>query len=394
MQLPFALTFGNTMTPLLGIRVVDFSHVIAGPFATFYLAQLGAEVTKVEGPGRSDMMRAATAPPLQGSQRSMRTGESAFESLNSGKSFAQIDITTPAGRRTALEMAASADVFVDNYRPGILDRHGLGYEEVRAINSRIIYCAISGYGQFSPGVAQRGAYDHVIQGLTGMAMLAGADGDPPVKVGFPAVDTTTGILAAFAIVSALRERDRTDRGCMLDISMWGAALQLMYPLVCDSLNNGTRPERLGNQGYSGSPAADIFQCRDGWIAVGANTQTQLVKLAGALEIAPALLDGLLDMKAREVNGLVQTVNAKRLKQLLSDAMVGESAAELEERLNQAGVPAARVRSMHEFVEEYRHRGLLQPLELGAGPTLTPGLGWKVIQESEVAPTFEHPGRHG
>ena len=115
------------MTPLLGIQVVDFSHVIAGPFATFYLTQLGAKVTKVEGPGRSDMMRAATALPLRGGQRSMRTGESAFESLNSGKNFAQIDITTPAGRRAALEMAASADVFVDNYRPGILDRHGLGY---------------------------------------------------------------------------------------------------------------------------------------------------------------------------------------------------------------------------------------------------------------------------
>ena len=379
------------MTPLLGIQVVDFSHVIAGPFATFYLTQLGAKVTKVEGPGRSDMMRAATALPLRGGQRSMRTGESAFESLNSGKNFAQIDITTPAGRRAALEMAASADVFVDNYRPGILDRHGLGYAEVRAINSRIIYCAISGYGQSSPGVAQRGAYDNVIQGLTGMAMLSGADGDPPVKVGFPVVDTTTGILAAFAIVSALRERDRTGRGCMLDISMWGAALQLMYPLVCDSLNNGTRPERLGNQGYSGSPAADIFQCRDGWIAVGANTQAQLVKLAGALGIA---LDGLFDMKAGEVNGVVQTVNAKHLKQLLSDAMVGASAAELEERLNQAGVPAARVRSVHEFVDEYRHRGLLQPLELGAGPTLTPGLGWKVIQESEFAPHIEHPVRHG
>lgn len=370
------------MTPLLGIQVVDFSHVIAGPFATFYLAQLGAKVTKVEGPGRSDMMR------------SMRSGESAFESLNSGKNFAQIDITTPAGRRSALEMAASADVFVDNYRPGILDRHGLGYAEVRAINSRIIYCAISGYGQSSPGVGQRGAYDHVIQGLTGMAMLAGADGDPPVKVGFPAVDTITGILAAFAVVSALRERDRTDLGCMLDISMWGAALQLMYPLVCDSLNNGTRPERIGNQGYSGSPAADIFRCCDGWIAVGANTQAQLVKLTEALGIAPALLDGLFDVNAGEVNGIVQTVNAKHLKQLLSDAMVGASATELEDRLNQAGVPAARVRSVHEFVDEYRHRGLLQPLELGAGPTLTPGLGWKIVPESEYAPRIEHPFRHG
>jgi crotonobetainyl-CoA:carnitine CoA-transferase CaiB-like acyl-CoA transferase len=359
------------MTPLIGTKVVDFSHVIAGPFATFYLSQLGAEVTKVEAPGRGDMMR------------SLRSGETAFESLNSGKTLTLIDIATPNGRQLALDMAAKADVFVDNYRPGVLERHGLGYSDVRSVNPRIVYCAISGYGHSSEGMSHRGAYDHVIQALTGMAMLAGRDGDPPVKVGFPAVDTMTGILAAFAIVSALYERVRTGRGCMLDISMWGAALQMMYPLVCDTLNHGAKAERLGNQGYSGSPAADIFRCRDGWVSVGANTGRQLGKLTSALGIAPALLNGLIGTRSGDEYSLAKTSNVQHLKDLLSDAMANASAGEIEERLNAVGIPAARVRSVHEFVDEFRQSGLLQPMELGTRPTLTPGLGWRVTTQQEL-----------
>lgn len=358
------------MTPLRGTSVIDFSHVIAGPFATFYLAQLGAAVTKVEAPGRGDMMR------------SLRSGETAFESLNGDKTLVQLDITTAAGRQHALDMATAADIFVDNYRPGVLARHGLGYDDIRKVNPRIIYCAISGYGHASADMASRGAYDHVIQGLTGMAMLAGSEGDPPVKVGFPAVDTMTGILAAFAIVSALHERSRTGEGCMLDVSMWGAALQMMFPLVCEKLNNGAKAERLGNQGFSRSPAADIFRCRDGWVAVGANTVAQLHKLTVALGIEPALLEGVIGAPCGDSSSLAQSSNTQRLKELLQDALAGGSAAETEDWLNAAGVPAARVRSVHEFVDEFRQRGLLQPMPIGARPTLVPGLGWQVTRHQD------------
>lgn len=357
------------MTPLLGTRVVDFSHVIAGPFATLYLARLGAQVTKVEAPGNGDMLR------------SMRSETRAFETLNSGKDFVQLDIATDEGREQALRMAAQADVFVDNYRPGVLERHGLGYQEVRRARPEIIYCTISGYGRCDSPLAGRGAYDHVIQALTGMAMLAGREGDPPVKVGFPAVDTMTGVLAALAILAALQERDRTGQGGLLDVSMWGAALQLMYPLACDALNGGSALARQGNQGYSGSPAADIFPCRDGWLAVGANTGAQMGRLAEALRIPHAALAGLLAPLA-ERGAVLASPDTQGVKQLLREAMAQADCAELEERLNRAGVPAARVRNVHEFVEEFRTAGVLEPTQIDERGTLTPGLGWKWTARSD------------
>ena len=132
---------------------------------------------------------------------------------------------------------------VDNYRPGVLRRHGLGYDDVKAVNPRIIYCAISGYGYSDPARTPHGAYDHVIQALTGMTMLAGTEGDPPVKTGFPVIDAATGIIGALAIVIALRERDRTGAGCFLDVSMWASALQLMYSFACETLAPPTRRSR-------------------------------------------------------------------------------------------------------------------------------------------------------
>lgn len=360
------------MAPLSDIKVIDFSHMIAGPFATFYLSQLGAKVTKFEAPGTGDLMR------------HMSVGSSAFACLNSGKNLEQIDIKTKAGRDSVLTLAAEADVFVDNYRPGVLERRGMGYAAVRAVNPRIIYCAVSGYGHSSGGLAERGAYDHVIQGLTGMSMIAGSEDDPPIKTGFPVVDTATGIIGALAIVSALRDRDRTGEGCMLDISMWACALQLMYPLVCGVLNSGTIVKRVGNQGYSGSPAADIFRCRDGWISIGANTNRQLAALKSALGIAPDFLNQDLNAEVPGQVGAVQCRDPAALKLALRDAIGCTSAAELETRLNEAKVPAARVRHVHEFVQEFRDLGLLQPLELDGGSTLSPGLGWRVIKAQNPA----------
>ena len=152
-----------------------------------------------------------------------------------------------------LALAREADVMVDNYRPGVLRRHGLGYDDVKAVNPRIVYCAISGYGYSDPARTPHGAYDHVIQALTGMTMLAGTEGDPPVKTGFPVIDAATGIIGALAIVIALRERDRTGAGCFLDVSMWASALQLMYSVrLRDAHFRPGNPARR-QQGLFGQP---------------------------------------------------------------------------------------------------------------------------------------------
>ncbi len=367
------MTAASHLPPLAlrGVRVLDFSHVIAGPFATFHLAQLGAEVTKVEKPGGGDVMRRSAA------------GARAFTALNAGKTLREIDIAAPAGRAEALALAREADVMVDNYRPGVLQRHGLGYDDVKSVNPRIVYCAISGYGYSDPQRTPHGAYDHVIQALTGMTMLAGVEGDPPIKSGFPVIDAATGILGALAIVTALRERDRTGTGCFLDVSMWASALQLMYPFACEALATGREIPRVGNKGYSGSPAADTFACRDGWLAIGANTPAHVARLMEVLEVPPAQFAPLLEAEADDAPAsFARARDPQAFRELLAARLAGQSAAALEQRLNAAGVPAARVRTLREFVQEATHTGLLQPVVLGEGNAQapTPGLGWRVRRD--------------
>jgi crotonobetainyl-CoA:carnitine CoA-transferase CaiB-like acyl-CoA transferase len=351
---------------LRGIRVLDFSHVIAGPFATLHLAQLGADVTKVEKPGGGDVMRRTAA------------GARAFTAFNGGKQMRAIDIATDSGRAEVLALARDADVMVDNYRPGVLCRHGLAYEDVRAINPRIIYCAISGYGYGDPVRATYGAYDHVIQALTGMTMLAGSEGDPPVKTGFPVVDAATGIIGALAIVIALRERDHTGKGSFLDVSMWASALQLMYPFACETLASGNEIPRIGNKGFSGSPAADTFPCRDGWLAIGANTPTHIERLMEVLGVPAAQFAPLLEPALPDAPSFARARDPRAFRELLAARLLSQSAGEIEARLNACGVPAARVRTLREFTQEAVETGLLHTVELGAEAerTPTPGLGWR------------------
>lgn len=351
---------------LRGVRVLDFSHVIAGPFATFYLAQMGAEVTKVEKPGGNDVMRRSPS------------GARAFTAFNAGKRMREIDIAADQGRAEVLALARAADIVVDNYRPGVLQRHGLGYEALKSINPRIVYCAISGYGYGDPARTEHGAYDHVIQALSGMTMMAGNDGDPPVKIGFPVVDTLTGILGALAMVVALRERERTGVGCFLDVSMCASALQLMYPFTCETLDSDREIPRVGNKGFSGSPAADTFACRDGWLAIGANTPAHIHRLMDVLGVDAVDVAPLLEPSPEDGPAFARARDPKAFRELVAARLAGASATDLEARLNARGVPAARVRTLREFAREAVATGLLQPVVVGEGDACatTPGLGWR------------------
>jgi len=182
------------MQPLEGIRVVDLTHVIAGPLATHMLCALGADVIKVENPGIGDSVRSLAAQPeLDGLTP-------AFKAMNTGKKSVEIDLKSEAGRKAALELAKTADVFVENFRPGVAKRLGLSAKDIRAVHPDVIYCSISGWGQSGP-MAQTPAYDHVIQAATGMMKLQGNGDDSaePIKVGFPVIDTGTGLIAATAL---------------------------------------------------------------------------------------------------------------------------------------------------------------------------------------------------
>lgn len=337
------------MKPMQGMRVVDISHVIAGPTCGLYLAHYGAEVLKVELPGRGDVLRTG------GGERA-RVDEGVtvgFATVNAGKRSAALDLKDAATVAALLGYARDADVFIENFRPGVVERLGLGYDAVRAVNPRIVYVSISGYGQEGEW-APRGAYDHVVQALTGMMSLQGEEGDPPVKVGFPVIDAAAGMAAAQAVLAALLRRERSGEGAYLDVSMVQAGVQLMLTNAVAAAVEGRDRPRVGNRGFSGSPGGATWRCADGWIATAANTPAQFATLCRALGVEDLLRDEtLLDTAAMARGaGFVVARDDAALRARLAAAFASCSAAALERDLAAARVPAARVRSLAEFMREW------------------------------------------
>lgn len=335
---------------LKDIRVIDISHVIAGPLCSYYLAQMGAEVIKIEKPGSGDVMRAnkefvPTDTPT------------AFSGLNAGKKSLAIDIRTTEGAEAIRTLAKNAHVFIENFRPGVVKRYGLDYESIKRINPKVVYCSISGYGQ-KGNWSTRGGYDQVIQALTGMMMMSGPEhNNEPIKVGFPVIDIAVGLLGALSVTSAIYRQEKYGLGQYIDTSLVQAALMLMYPFATDYLTDTKIPKRLGNKGYSGSPASDTFQCKDGWISTAANTPFQFKKMMNLLKLDEVcsnaeLLD--LDTFNSTKESFVIAKKPDQVKQIIQNALAKESVNELELRLNERGVPAAKVRTLAEFLDELLH----------------------------------------
>jgi len=332
---------------LKGIQVIDISHVIAGPLTSYYLAQLGAEVIKIEKPGSGDVMRA-------NKESTPTDTPTAFSSLNAGKKSLAVDIRTVEGANAIRSLAKNANVFIENFRPGVVKKYGLDYESIKKINPRIVYCSISGYGQHGNWAA-RGGYDQVIQALSGMMMMSGPEQDAsPTKVGFPVIDVAVGILGALSITSSIYRQEKYGVGQYIETSLVQAALMLMYPFTTDYLTDKKIAKRLGNKGYSGSPASDTFRCLDGWISTAANTPTQFRKMMHLLNLDDICTDpNLLDLDAfNAINeGFVIAKQSDIVRQKIQNALENNSAVELEARLNEVGVPAAKVRSLSEFLDE-------------------------------------------
>lgn len=376
---------------LAGLRVVDLSHVIAGPTVSHYLALHGADVIKVEKPD-GDSLR------YSGTHRVAEGVSVAFAAINAGKRSLAIDLKRPRLKAALLRLVDGADLFIENFRPGVIDRLGLGYEALKARNPRLVYASISGFGQHGPW-RTRGAYDHVVQAVSGMAMAGGAAGNAPTKVGFPVIDTATGMVGAQAVLVALLQRERTGEGCWLDISMVQASLQLMLPQVVRAMAQGHDMPRVGNRGFSGSPGATTFECRDGWLAVGANTPAQFRTLCALVgrEAIPADSQ-LIDQEAlRSERGFVRAVDREAVNAILAEALRSRSAAEMEQQLNDAGVPSARVRTMTEFVHDAvkAHAVELATAGIpgssaGTSPGHVFGPGYRVMGTSECATAAAAP----
>ena len=370
------------MNALQGVRVIDLSHVIAGPTASHYLALEGAEVIKIEKPGKGDILRGGARDLLD---EGVPVG---FAAINGGKQSLALDLKQPQGREVLRKLIATADVFIENFRPGAVARLGFDVESVRAIRPDIIYASISGFGQEGDW-GPRAAYDHVVQSAIGMSMLQGLEGDEPMKVGFPVIDTATGMVGAQAILAALLRRFREGRGAYLDISMAQAGLQLMWPDAARAAFNGHDAPRVGNRGFSGSPGAATFRCADGWISTAGNTMRQFRALCSVLGLAGLPDDpALIDQSALQRGGFLVATDPQRVHAMLADAMAGFEVDTLESRLAALDVPCARLRRLSEVVALAQQGGWMTlPVRKTAyaqGVMTDFGPGYKADRQPEAA----------
>lgn len=354
----------SAMLPLEGVRVLDFTHAIAGPTATMVLAQLGAEVIKIEPPGAGDAFRHYT-------EHAGLPGMSIpFAAVNAGKRSLALDLKAEAGKAIARDLAGLADVLVENFRPGTMARLGLGYEALSERNPSLIWLSLSGFGQTGP-LSQRGAYDHIAQATSGMAMMNGT-AQAPMKIGLPVVDSFTGYLGALGVLAALRRREATGKGEKLDVAMLDAAIKLMGGAASVYHYTGTAPQGTGNRGFRLVATAEYYACGTGWIALGANHQPQVAALFEALG-APEMIED-----PRFADHGARVAHYAELKDWLTRQLLEWDAVALDAALAAAQVPSAVIGSIGQIMEhpQVAERGLMTSATLppDGRPLLVPGLG--------------------
>ena len=329
-----------------GIRVVDFTHVHAGPLCAYQLALMGADVVKVESPAGGDQMRGGHPeglPPV-------------FLGQNANKRSLAIDLKAAAGLKAVHALVATADVVLHNMRPGTPDRLGIGYDALKAIKPDLVYCAISGYGQTGPA-SNRPAYDHLIQGETGMFMATGTE-EQPVRVGFAVADAGTAVIASSAINAALLRRQRTGEGAFLDVSMLESCMTLMGLNYYNYLaTNRVRP-RVGPNPLAQQGSAGTFPTTDGTLLVNAHTPRLFKRMAKALEREDILQD------ERFATDAAAFENRAALRQLFAAHFSTETAAHWDALLTAAGIPCGQLKGPDEVVAnpQLAHRGTLAELD--------------------------------
>ncbi len=323
---------------LAGLRVLDLTNVLAGPFCCYQLAQLGAEVIKVETPGTGDLARQLGADP----ELNRRLMGASFLAQNAGKRSITLNLKNAKAREAFTRLVKTSDVVVENFRPGVMDRLELGYERLKAIKPDLIYCAISGFGQDGP-LRLNPAYDQIIQGLSGVMSVTGDAQSAPLRVGYPVADTMGGITAAYAISAALFRRERSGEGEFIDVSMLESTLVAMGWVVSNWLIAGVRPEPLGNENMTASPSG-TFRTGAGLLNIAANQQQQfeaLCKLIGRPELAiDARFAGREDRKRHRAE----------LNMEIEQALAARPAAEWSALMNKNGVPAGEVLDVPSVLE--------------------------------------------
>lgn len=367
------------MKPLAGLNVVDLSHAISGPTCSQMLVHLGAEVIKVEPPRTGDAFRHYT-------EHAGLPGMSIpFAAINAGKRSITLDLKRAEGKAILLDLVDRADILVENFRPGVLARLGVGHDLLLARNPRLVSVSITGFGQSGP-LRDWGAYDHIAQAMSGIALMNASEAGPQ-KIGMPIIDSFSGYLAVIGLLAALRRRDRTGQGEHVDIAMLDAALKLIATSVSVQSYTGELPRGTGNRGYRLVATAEFYRTADGWIALGANQQHQIAALFDVLGHPEMLAD------PRFADHDARVTNYDALKGWLSGFLLGQHAADLEVRLTGAGVPAAMLRDIGQIAAhpQIAERGLLQDATLpGASAPLKivgPGFAIDADEARPLVPTL-------
>jgi crotonobetainyl-CoA:carnitine CoA-transferase CaiB-like acyl-CoA transferase len=325
------------MQPLEGVRVLDLTRALAGPFCTMMLGDLGADVVKVERPGRGDESR-GWGPPFVGEPYGPYPGESAyFISTNRNKRSITVNLKSPEGQEIVRRLAAKSDAFVENFRTGVLDEMGLGYEDLGGVYPRLVYCSISGYGRTGP-YADRPGYDLVIQAEGGFMGITGPEEGPPSRVGVPIIDITAGMFAATGILAALRARDVTGEGQLVDVSLLDTQVALLTNVASNHLVGGEGHRRLGNAHPNIAPY-EAFPARDRWFVLAAGNERLWATLCDLLD-RPDLKD---DPRFADNNARV--ANRPALREVLDEEFRARDADEWLAELRQAGLPCGPINTI-------------------------------------------------
>lgn len=324
------------MKALEGLKVIDLTRVLAGPYCTMILGDLGADVIKVEGPGGSDETR-QWGPPFVG-------GQSAYYlTANRNKRAITLNLQEPEGREILRTLVQSADVLIQNFKAGTMEKWGLSYDELHALNPRLVYCSISGFGQYGP-YRELPGYDYIVQAMGGMMSITGSEESGPMKVGVAIADLATGLYCTIGILATLQERERTGEGQHIDISLLDSQISLLVNVASNYLISGRVPKRYGNQHPNIVPY-QTFRASDGEMVVAVGNDRQFQKLCQVIGLPQLADDPKFKTNSDRLENrdcLIETVQAEFARNTCKD---------WQQQLNAAGIPAGPINNMEQLFSD-------------------------------------------
>jgi crotonobetainyl-CoA:carnitine CoA-transferase CaiB-like acyl-CoA transferase len=357
--------------PFAGVRILDFTRYLAGPYGTYQLALLGADVVKIEAREGDEMRGQPVAKAW--ADRQMPPG---FLAVNGNKRSITLDLRRPEAVLVVKRLVSTADVVWENFRPGVMDRLGLGYDALAALNPRLVYCAVSGFGQTGPE-RTTAAFDGKLQAMSGIMSITGEPAGGPMRAGFAICDTIGGLTAALAVSSALYQRMHTGRGQFVDVAMLDAALAFIPGPVSEYTVAGIEQRQIGNGSVSRKPTAHRFRARGGYLVLAVLTDKQFTSLMTAIGRPDALMD------PRFEDWAARTEHAADLREVIEGALASDDPKTWETRLTAADVPCACIWTIDQIVEhpQLAHRDVLQTIGSRYGPMRLVGAGFRLAHGS-------------